>query len=345
MTDCIEFWALVEDSDFERMKGDEVSRIDEIVLTQHDRLLDDDYRLMKAAGTVGVRDSARWYLTNPAPGVYNWEWLDRVVDAAQRHELKLYLDVWHYGYPDWLNLLDPDAPTHFADFTRQIALRYPDLPYWCICNEPSLVAEWSGSHGRWRPFLKNEDRNPMRQQVCKMVIAGTRAVRDVRPDAVMVLPEPWAAPTVKSEDEQAAGIDTIIGLRDPELGGEPALIDIIGLNHFRDSTLPPFHKLILRAKERWNKPLWIAETSGPAVGWTQAEWFWWMLAETRLANAEGAGVNVITWAPGLSMFNWNNDTEQLLNGIWKLDEETGQRVPNGNAVEAIQLAREYGYIC
>ena len=346
MTQCIEFWAFIENSDFERYKGDQLYRQDEIVLSQHDRLLEDDYRILKAAGTVGVRDAARWYVTHPAPGVYDWTWLDRVVETAERHELKLYVDLWHYGYPDWLDLMSPDAPAHFADFARQIALRYPDLHYWCICNEPSLMVDWAGPVGKWRPFLKDPDPTPLRQQICRMIIEATRAVLELRPDDLMVIPEPWFAPDAKPEDEQAAVLDTVLGLRDPHLGGESALVSVVGLNHYRDSTLPPFHRLILRAKERWpDKPLWITETSGPPTGWQQSEWFWWMLAETRLANAEGAGVEVFTWAPVHSMYDWDDETLQLLNGIWRLDEATGERVPNGNAPDALQLARELGYLC
>jgi hypothetical protein len=71
---------------------------------------------------------------------------------------------------------------------------------------------------------------------------------------------------------------------------------VIGLNHYRDSTLPPFHKLILNAKNRWpDKPLWFTETSGPPLGWKQEEWFWWMLAETRLANDAGADIPVFNF--------------------------------------------------
>lgn len=346
MSQCMEFWAFIENSDFVRIKGAQRYRQDEIVLSGHDRLLDDDYRILKAAGTVGVRDAARWYVTHPAPGVFDWAWLDRVVDAAARHELRLYLDLWHYGYPDWLDLMSADAPRQFADFARQIALRYPDLHDWCICNEPTLLVDWGGPVGKWAPFLKDADPMPLRQQVCRCIIEASRAVLDLRPDDRLILPEPWHAPDTQSEDEQAAVIDTVLGLRDPRLGGESALVSVVGLNHYRDSTLPPFHRLILNARRRWpEKRLWVTETSGPPTGWQQAEWFWWMLGETRLANAEGAGVEVFTWAPALSMFDWEDETLQLLNGLWMLDEATGERVPNGNAPDALRLARELGYLC
>jgi hypothetical protein len=87
----------------------------------------------------------------------------------------------------------------------------------------------------------------------------------------------------------------------------------------------------------------VTETSGPPTGWQQTEWFWWMLAETRLAMISGASVDVFTWAPSISMYDWIDEKQQLHNGIWTIDE-SGQRIPNGKMLEAIALARQYEYI-
>jgi hypothetical protein len=177
-----------------------------------------------------------------------------------------------------------------------------------------------------------------------MIIAASRAILELRPNAQLILPEPWHATDRLSEDDQASVIDTVLGKIDPALGGSSELITVIGLNHYRDSTLPPFHKLILNARQRWaDKPIWFTETSGPPVGWQQTEWFWWMLAETRLANIEGAGIPVFTWAPTISMYDWVDETKHLPNGIWIIDPD-GRRVPNGKMLEAIALARSYGYL-
>lgn len=340
----LELWAFVENSDFQRRKGNTLYRQDEIQLTQHDRFLVEDYHLLADIGCVGVRDAARWYVTHPAPNVFDWAWLDRVVEAAQRFGLTLYLDLWHYGYPDWLDLMSNDAPEHFAEFARQIALRYPALRHFCVCNEPTLLVEMSGQLGRWQPFLSYQDPTPIRRQICQAIILASRAILEIRPDAELILPEPWHATDARSEDEQAAVLDTVMGSRDPDLGGAPELVTVVGLNHYRDSTLPPFHRLILNARQRWpDKPIWITETSGPPSGWQQVEWFWWMLAETRLANLAGANVPVFTWAPVFSMYDWEDETLQLHNGIWTIGED-GRRLPNGNMLEAIRLAREFGYI-
>lgn len=340
----MELWAFLENSDFQRRKGRQLYRQDEVKLIRHDEFLETDYQLLVDIGCVGVRDAARWYITHPAPGQFHWTWLDCVVAAAEKFKLKLYLDLWHYGYPDWLDLMSADAPAHFAEFARQIALRYPSLHYYCVCNEPSAMVHEAGRRGRWKPFMRRKDPADLRRQMCRMIIAGSRAILDVRLDAQLILPEPWHATDVFSEDEQAAVLEMVLGRREPELGGSSDLVNVIGLNHYRDSTLPPFHKLILNARHRWpDKPLWFTETSGPPFGWQQTEWFWWMLAETRLANLEGAGIPVFTWAPTISMYDWVDETKHLPNGIWIIEAD-GSRSPNGKMLEVIALARQYGYI-
>lgn len=341
----MQLWAFLENSDFQRRKGGALYRQDEVRLIRHDEFLETDYQLLADIGCVGVRDAARWYVSHPAPNRFDWTWIDRVVAAAEKYHLHLYLDLWHYGYPDWLDLMSDEAPYHFAEFARQITRRYPSLVYYCICNEPTLMVERAGKRGQWRPFLRGKSgANAVFRQMCKSIILASKAVLEQKPDALLVLPEPWHATDVHSEDEQAAILDTVMGLRHPELGGSSELVSVIGLNHYRDSTLPPFHKLIIRAHERWqDKPLWITETSGPPRGWQQTEWFWWMLAECRLAQMSGVELPVFTWAPAISMYDWVHEHRQLHNGIWKIAPD-GTRVPNALMPEAIALARSYGYI-
>jgi len=340
----LELWAFLENSDFVRRKRGVLYRHDEVKLIRHDEFLETDYQLLRSINIAGIRDAARWYVTHPAPHRFDWSWMDRMMEAAHRYELRMYLDLWHYGYPDWLDLMADDAPMHFAEFARAIAERYPALEYYCICNEPSLLVEWAGQRGRWSPFLRRADPVDLRRQVCRAIILASRAVLDVRPNAQLVLPDPWHAYENGTEDQQAAVFDTVMGRRDPELGGASELVTVVGLNHYRDSTLPPFHKLILNARARWaDKPLWVTETSGPVWGWRQREWFWWMLAEIRLANLYGANIPVFTWAPVLSMYHWTEETRHLKNGIWRIEAD-GTRVPNDKMLEAIALAREYGYL-
>jgi len=341
----MQLWAFLENSDFERIKNKTLYRQDEVRLIRHDEFLDTDYQLLVDIGCVGVRDAARWYISHPAPDAFDWTWIDQVIAVSEKYRLTQYLDLWHYGFPAWLDLMSDEAPYHFADFARQIARRYPSLQYYCVCNEPSLMVDWAGRLGRWRPFLRGKAGElAVRRQVCKAIILASKAILEVKPDAILVLPEPWHAPHKRPESAQTAVLDTVMGTLNPELGGSPELVSIIGLNHYRDTTLPPFHRLLMRAKERWgDKPLWLTETSGPPFGWQQNEWFWWMMAEVRLAQMAGVDIPVFTWAPTISMYGWVHEKRQLKNGIWKIAPD-GSRLPNDFMIEAIALARSYGYL-
>jgi hypothetical protein len=96
----MQLWAFLENSDFQRMKKGGLYRQDEVRLIRHDEFLESDYELLVEIGSVGVRDAARWYVSHPAPGVFDWSWLDRVVQAAKRYKLELlfldgpFKDVW-----------------------------------------------------------------------------------------------------------------------------------------------------------------------------------------------------------------------------------------------------------
>jgi hypothetical protein len=342
--EAMELWAFLENSDFQRIKNGELYRQDEVRLIRHDEFLGVDYELMKSIGCKGVRDAARWYVTHTAPGKFDWAWLDQMTGAIAPSGMHMYLDLWHYGYPDWLDIMSPDAVGHFTDFARAIAERYPWLQYYCVCNEPSLLVEMGGQKGVWAPFLTDAAPVRFRQQVSRMIISASEAILDANPKAVLVLPEPWHATNLNPEDNQAAVIDSVLGRLDPELDGRDALVSIVGLNHYRDSTLPPFHRLLMNAARRYpDKTLWVTETSGPPIGWQQTEWFWWMMAEVRLAKLAGVNIPVFTWAPAISMYDWVDEAQQLHNGIWLIDAD-GQRLPNGRMLDAIALAREYGYL-
>ena len=341
----MELWAFLENSDFERMTKEGLYRQDEVALIHHDTRLDEDYALMVSIGCKGIRDAARWYLTHPAPHVFDWTWLDQVVESANRHQLHLYLDLWHYGYPTWMDIMAEDAPAHFAEFACQIATRYPSIQYYCVSNEPTLMVNRAGQRGKWRPFMRGKrEADLLRDQICRMIIAASKAILDVKPDAQLILPEPWHTNVDHPLVEQACIINTVLGRLSPELGGSEKYVTIVGLNHYRDTTIPPFHQLLLQAQQHWqDKVIWITETSGPPTGWQQAEWFWWMLAEVNLARLMDVPIPVFTWAPTISMFDWVDEKKQLKNGMWKLDKDYN-RLPNGTIVEAVHLARQYGYL-
>ena len=79
--------------------------IDQVAATEHDRFLDDDYGLVVDAGMAAVREGVRWPLVD-RDGQYDFSSLYRTLDAANKHEIEVIHDLFHFGYPQgWIRFL------------------------------------------------------------------------------------------------------------------------------------------------------------------------------------------------------------------------------------------------
>ena len=99
--------------------------------------------------------------------------------------------------------------------------------------------------------------------------------------------------------------DWLTGLAEPELGGDPSLVDVVGLNfyphnqwYFEGPTIPmghheyrPLADLLVEIGERYRKPVFIAETGAEGSG--RPAWLHYVCDEVRDARARGADVQGI----------------------------------------------------
>lgn len=70
--------------------------------TPTDRL-DEDIRLMKEAGVTVVRvGESTWSLFEPQDGVFEFAWMDRILDALHEADIKVILGTPTYSIPSWL---------------------------------------------------------------------------------------------------------------------------------------------------------------------------------------------------------------------------------------------------
>src|SRR5271157_779480 len=78
--------------------------LDEFEETQHYRFLRQDLDLASGLDVNMIRYSAPWYRVNPAPGQFDWAWLDEALEycVGAKH-LEVFLDLVHYGTPLWLD--------------------------------------------------------------------------------------------------------------------------------------------------------------------------------------------------------------------------------------------------
>ena len=197
----------------------------------------------------------------------------------------------------------------------------------------------------------------MRLSLCAADIAAVKAIREVEPEARMVHIDPLILvvpprdrPDLADDAERETREDTfyawdvIGGIRHPELGGTPEVLDIVGVNcysfgqmEFReqgphaslephDERIRPLGDLLAFAWERYRRPMIVGETSGLGEG--RPAWLRDIVEESLAAVLRGVDLHGVCLFPAVDMPNWHTG-EWLHNGIWDLVEDDGdlKRVP------------------
>ncbi|MFB2554982.1 family 1 glycosylhydrolase [Herbiconiux liangxiaofengii] len=130
--------------------------VDEYELTEHYEQFDTDFALATGVGASFLRWGIPWHRVNPAPGEWDWSWLDRAMASFGEHGLRPIVDLLHYGTPLWLEgeFAHPDYPQRVAEYAVAVAERYRDVATdYTPVNEPMIHALFSGEYAYWPPYL------------------------------------------------------------------------------------------------------------------------------------------------------------------------------------------------
>ncbi len=307
-------------------------RLDLIGATCHDTHAVRDYRRCAELGLRTVRDGLRWHLIETAPGVYDWSsWLPMLL-GAQRAGVRVIWDLYHYGAPDHLDPGAADFPAAFARFAAEavkVHRRETGLPpLLCPVNEISFFA-WAVDVGYF-PAVAGMAKGAFKRQLVRCAVAGVQAMRAVDPDCRFFWAEPLihVAPRNRRSSEirraeayrqaQFEAYDLLTGRAEPELGGQPDLVDAIGLNfyphnqwYFNGPTIPMGHheyrslaEMLVEVAARFDKPIFIAETG--AEGSARAAWLHYICDEARQAMARGADLKALCLYPVTAYPGWDN---------------------------------------
>ena len=307
-------------------------RLDLIRATGHDKHVLQDYRLCRELGFLTLRDGLRWHLIENSPGQYDWSsWLP-ALEAAEQVGVQVIWDLFHYGSPDHVDQAAPDFPDRFTEFAlaaielQQSVSGQPPLV--CPLNEINVLS-WAVDDGYF-PRVGPDRRGWFKPQLVRTAITAARAIKQRWPKARIVWAEPLIhiAPhdrrrtTVRAAEQNLQGMyeayDWIMGLAEPDLGGDPSLVDVIGLNfyphnqwYYKGPTIPmghheyrPLADMLIEMVDRYQKPIFLSETGAEGTG--KPSWLHYVCNEVRDAIDRGADVRGICWYPITAYPGWDN---------------------------------------
>jgi len=307
-------------------------RLDLIRATGHDKHVLGDYRQCRELGFRTLRDGLRWHLIEKVPRKYDWSsWLP-ALEAAEETGIQVIWDLFHYGSPDHVNQAGEDFPERFTEFAlaaldvhRSVTERPPLV---CPLNEINFHS-WAVDEGYFPPVGPDEA-GWFKRQLVKTGVSAARAIKQERPETTIVWAEPLIniAPhdrrrrTVRAAAQNLQGMyeayDWILGLAEPELGGDPSLADVIGLNfyphnqwYYQGPTIPmghheyrPLADMLVEFAARYDKPVFIAETGAEGSG--RPAWLHYICDEVREALRQGTRVEGICLYPITAYPGWDN---------------------------------------
>lgn len=323
-------------------------RLDLISSTQHDRFAGKDYRLLQEYGIRTVREGFRWHLIEATPGDFNLTSAEPLLSAGAESGIEVIWDLWHYGWPDHLDIFSAAFVTHFAVFARRIAQRLSeswDAPLVCPVNEISFFSFAGGEAGFFNPFARRRG-DEIKRQLVRASIEAIKSMREVNPrirfchidPMINVLPE---RPELEAEARtyhlsQFEACDMILGRNSPELGGQEDFVDLIGLNYYihnqwthgggmivpSDPRYRHIRDLLGENFSRYKRPLFIAETG--IEDETRPAWLRYISNEAYAAIASGIPLEGICLYPILNHPGWDDD-RHCHNGLFDYPDEEGNR--------------------
>jgi UDP-galactopyranose mutase len=324
-----------------------------------------DYALLRQFGISTVRESIGWRLVERDSG-FDFSEVEARARAARQQGLQICWTFCHYGWPDDLDIHDDDFVGRFARFceaaARVLAPYGGPAPVYSPINEISFTS-WGLSVGMFRSSRAHQAHagSEAKRQLVRAAIAGCDAIWRVTPGARILHCDPlihiiapagqpeWAEEAVNARSAQFDAWDMLCGLREPELGGAPRYLDLVGGNyydtnqweagtgnrlwwHLGDARRVPLHRLLEELHARYRRPILLAETGH--VGSGRGAWVREVARAASLAAQHGADIAGICLYPVIDRPDWEDPLHWHHSGLWDV-------VPTPDDAFARQLAPVY----
>lgn len=328
-------------------------RLDLVHATKHDEFAESDYRLMQRHGIRTVREGLRWHLIEPRPRHFDFSSAAASVRAARSTGTQVIWDLWHYGWPDDIDIFASEFIDRFVDFAKAAAELFSENfeePLICPINEISFFSWAGGDAGFFFPFAHGRG-DEMKRQLVRASIEAIGAIRAVNPRIRICQIDPLINVTAEDSapenvaaakgyhESQFEACDMITGRLAPELGGHDDFVDLIGLNYYihnqwthpghAGSMLVPsdpryrhVRDLLQENHSRYGKPIFVAETG--IEDETRPAWLRYICNEVYAALSAGVPVEGICLYPIINHPGWDDD-RHCYNGLMDYANASGER--------------------
>jgi beta-glucosidase/6-phospho-beta-glucosidase/beta-galactosidase len=335
-------------------------RLDLVEATAHDRFADADYLRLQREGLGVAREGVRWHRVEASPGKYDFRSVLPIVRAARKTGTRVLWDLCHFGWPDHLDLFQPEYVSSLARygaaFARWLARETDEPGFFVPINEISFFSWASGDEGSMFPFATGRGFE-LKAHLVRAAIQTMEAIWSVEPASRFMHVDPIihviASPRHPEEKAAAEAYrmsqyqawDMLAGHVWPELGGEERHLDLIGVNFYpqnqwfynlrghqrvrRFSPLSrkhplyrPFREMLREIYERYRRPLFVAETG--AENRLRPGWLRYVCQEVDAALAEGIPIYGVCLYPILNHPGWVDD-RHCYNALWDYPDERGNR--------------------
>jgi UDP-galactopyranose mutase len=308
-----------------------------------------DYRRLAALGIRTARESAGWREAGPGPR-FNFDSVGHRENCAHKEGVQILWTFFHYGVPPGVDFFDDDFVDRFAEYCAALA-RYlkpfhsgDRTPVYTPINEISFLTWAVCETGLLHPHLgdRAHDGYALKQRLVRATIAACDAIRgeDDRARFLIVDPLIHVAPRTvedasraQAESEfQFQAWDMLCGRLEPQLGGGPAYLDLVGVNYYphnqwyadkRESLSwpdhperAPFSALLCGVHKRYQRPLTIAETSH--IGRNRGPWLIDVCMNVLRARDSGVRIDGVCLYPALDRPDWEDTTDWHDSGLWRV---------------------------
>lgn len=334
-------------------------------LTGHLSHAPHDYAALKALQITTVRESVGWRLVEQR-GRFDFSSLESRLEAAQRLGIQICWTFCHYGWPEDIDLFSDRFVPRFARFCGALAAWlapfYDRAPVYSPINEISFTS-WGLAVQLFhcRQGAVDDVGREGKRQLVRAALAGCDAIWAVDSRARILHCDPLihliASPDGGDESQAVAeqnaaqyeAWDMLCGRREPELGGAPRYLDIIGANyyhsnqweygshrrlhwHLGDPRRKPLHQLLNTLYQRYQRPVLLAETGH--IGSGRGAWVTDIAGQVAQARLQGTDVAGICLYPAIDRPDWEDIHRWHHSGLWDV-------VPNAADPLARTLCQPY----